>query len=153
MTVSLLGVSTLSSPRLWSRPDERAEHWTFFVGGFAVIVIALLLVVALGDAIPGLETLARVAYDPLLPVVFFLGPPVVSAASAYRHGGLAESTAIGVTPGVLFGVVVLADQLLTGAVTGDAPLWFVVVLFAVVGLVGSFVGYFVGHFALGWMRR
>ncbi|WP_327052096.1 hypothetical protein [Halomicrococcus gelatinilyticus] len=124
--------------------DDRTEHWMRFVGGFAVVVLGLLLVVVVGQHVPGVRPVARAVYDPLLPAVLFLAPPVVSAASAYRGGSVLASLAVGLTPALLFGLVVAASQALVGAETGDAPLWAVVVVFATVGIAGAVTGYVVG---------
>ena len=129
---------------LGTASDDRTEHWTRFVGGFAVVVLGFLLVVVVGQHVPGVRPVARAVYDPVLPAVLFLAPPVVSAASAYRGGSVFASLAVGLTPALLFGLVVAASQVLVGEGTGEAPLWAVVVVFATVGIAGAVTGYVVG---------
>jgi hypothetical protein len=136
-------LALLAAP-LRGRPDGRRSHWTRFVGGFAAVVLALLLVVVLGEYVPGVRPVAQVVYDPVLPTVLFFAPPVVSAASAYQDGSVLASLAVGLTPALLFGVVVAVNQFLTGQVAGDAPLWAVVVVFGTVGIAGAVTGYVVG---------
>ncbi|KZN26491.1 hypothetical protein A4G99_20835 [Haladaptatus sp. R4] len=129
---------------LWGRSEGRNRHWWVFVGGYAGIVLALLLVVTLGSG----STLA----DTLLPVALFYAPPFVSGASAFRGGGYLASLAVGLTPGVLYAIVVGAHVLVGQPTTARAPLWALAVGFGIIGIVGSLLGYGIGTGVLRFVR-
>jgi hypothetical protein len=119
---------------LWGRSEESTRHWWVFVGGYALVVFALLLVAALG----GGEGLADTF---LLPAVLFYAPPFVSAMSAYRGGGFLASLAVGLAPGLLFTLVVGGLSLAGRTAPGDAPIWALAVGFALLGVVGALLGF------------
>ncbi|WP_440006366.1 hypothetical protein [Halomicrococcus sp. SG-WS-1] len=141
----LSSVTTFESTRLWGRPDDRRRHWRRFVGGFAALVLALLLVVLVGKRFPGARGLVSLVYDAVLPAVLFCAPPVVSAVSAYSDGGVFASLAVGVVPGALFSVVLGLMRIATGQSTGEAPLWALALAFVGIGVAGAVVGYGVGR--------
>lgn len=143
VSLSLLG-SVVSSVRLWGCPDDRGRHWRCFVGGFAGLVLALLLTVVVGRQVSAVAALVTLVYDFVLPAVLFVGPPVVSAASAYRDGGLFASFTVGATPGLLFSVVVALTHIVTGQVMGDTPLLAVAVAFVSIGVASALLGYIAG---------
>ncbi|HZD43097.1 MAG TPA: hypothetical protein VE134_03480 [Methanomicrobiales archaeon] len=121
---------------LWEGSEEDNGHWWVLVGGYAGIVLVLLLVVTLG----GGSTLA----DTLLPVALFYAPPFVSAASTFLGGGYLASLAVGLTPGVLYALVIAGRVLVGQSINAQAPLWALAVGFGILGVVGSFLGYGVG---------
>lgn len=138
---------------LWGRPRDQRRHWLAFVGGYALALFVLFLVTLAVDRLlaPVVgDELGRLAVDVALPVLLFYSVPFVSAASAYRGGGLLASVGVALVPSFVFGFVAVADILLralsTGAITsqGDAPLWGLLVVYATLGLAGSLVGYLVG---------
>ncbi len=129
---------------LWRRSEGRKQHWWIFVGGYAGIVLALLLVVTLG----GGSTLA----DTLLPIALFYAPPLVSGVSAFRGGGYPASLAVGLAPGLLYALVVSGRALVGQPTTAEAPLWTVTLGFAIFGVVGSLLGYGVGKVLLRFVQ-
>lgn len=131
---------------LWGWSEGNTRHWWVFVGGYAGIVLALLLVVVLGGGSTLADTL-------LLPVALFYAPPFVSAMSAFRGGGLLASIAVGVAPGLLYGLVVGGRALVGEGTTAEAPVWALAVGFGTLGVVGSLLGYGVGRGVLHFVRR
>ncbi|GAA5042191.1 hypothetical protein GCM10025751_05280 [Haladaptatus pallidirubidus] len=123
------------------------RHWSVFVGGFAGVVSALFLVVLLGSG-----SGSRLAYDFLLPVSLFYAPPMISAISTFRGGGLLASLAVGVVPAVSFGVVSVVRQLVTGVSSADAPLWALVLGFGLIGVAGSIAGFLTGRVILRFVE-
>ncbi|WP_227354481.1 hypothetical protein [Haladaptatus salinisoli] len=141
-------MSAISERLLWGRPERRTRHWSVFVGGFAGVVLVLLLVVTFGGGRG-----SGLVYDHLLPAALFYAPPVVAALSAVRGGGLLVSVAVGLVPALSFGVVALLRRVVTGAATGESPLWTLVVAFGIVGLVGASVGFALGRGAVRLRER
>ncbi|WP_049970654.1 hypothetical protein [Haladaptatus cibarius] len=133
-------MATVSERFLWGRQEGRVRHWSVFVGGFAGVVSALLLGALLGSGSGGSFT-----FDVLLPASLFYAPPVISAISTFRGGGLLASLAVGVVPAISFGAVSVVRQLVAGGSPSDAPLWAVVVGFGLIGVVGSVVGFLAGR--------
>lgn len=119
---------------LWGRSGERTQHWWVFVGGYALVVFAILLVAAHGGE-------SGLADTYLLPAVLFYAPPFVSAVSAFRGGGFPASLAVGLAPGVLFALVVGGLDLVGHAAPGEAPVWALAVGFGLLGVVGSLLGF------------
>ncbi len=130
---------------LWGRSEGSKRHWWVFVGGYAGIVLALLIVVTLG----GGSTLA----DTLLPIALFYAPPFVSAASTFRGGGYPASLAVGLTPGVLYALIIGGRLLVGQSVHAEAPLWTLAVGFGILGVVGSLLGYGVGKAILRFVQN
>lgn len=133
-------MTTSERSSLRRRFDDGPRHRAVFVGGFASVVLALLLVVLLGGG-----RTAEVAYDLLLPAAMFYAPPAVAAINAQRNGDLLTSVAVGVVPALSFAVVSAVRLPLSGASTAEAPIWALVLGFAVVGVVGALVGHAVGR--------
>ncbi|WP_266077147.1 hypothetical protein [Haladaptatus caseinilyticus] len=137
---------TVSERLLWGRQEGRVRHWSVFVGGFAGVVFALLFVILFGTG-----SGARLAYDLLLPAALFYAPPIISALSAFRGGGLLVSLAVGVVPSISFGVVTFIRQI-TGASSGDVWLPVLVLAFGSLGLIGSVVGFLAGRGVLRFVE-
>ncbi|SDM47449.1 hypothetical protein SAMN04487949_1785 [Halogranum gelatinilyticum] len=137
---------------LWGQPRDQRRHWLTFVGGYALALFALFLVALTFDRLlaPVVGATGRLVANVALPVALFYSVPFVSAASAYRGGGLLASVVVALVPSFVFGTVAVADTLLralsTGAITsqGDAPLWGLLLVYATLGLAGSLVGYLGG---------
>jgi putative Mn2+ efflux pump MntP len=138
---------------LWGRPRDRRRHWRRFVGGYILAILGLYALYFLLDRVvdPTIGTgLGETLYSPILPVALFYSPPFVSAASAYRDGGMLTSVVVGVAPSLVFGAAVTLDVLArlvaTGAVVtrGDTPLWGLMLVFGVLGVIGSLAGFLVG---------
>lgn len=130
---------------LWRQSKGGKQHWWVFVGGYAGVVLALLLAVLLGEG-------STVADGVLLPVALFYAPPVVSAMSAFRGGGVLASLAVGLTPGLSYGLVVGTHTLVVNSTLGEAPFWALTAGFGLLGVVESLLGYGVGTGVLRFVR-
>ena len=152
-----------ASDLLWGRSHGRRRHWLLFVGGYVLVMLVLFALLSLVQRIEPLvgEDTPRLVYRMLFPFVLFYAVPLVSAVSAYCRGGLLVSAALGVAPSLTFGAVVAADTvfrfLATGeyVTRGDSPLWGLMLVFGLFGLVGALVGYLVGtatRVGVDWYR-
>lgn len=130
---------------LWGRSSAGKRHWRVFVGGYAAVVFALLVVVTLAGG-------SVFADSFLLSAALFYAPPFVSAASAFRGGGAPASLAVGLAPGVLFALVVGSRALVGHPVQGEAPLWALTVGFSLLGVVGALLGYGLGRGVLRFVE-
>lgn len=157
-TPSFTAIRTL----VWGQPRDRRRHWWLFVGWYVLAMLALFALFFLFDRVlvPVVgEGVGDYLYSPVLPVALFYSPPFVSAASAYRDGGLATSLVVGVAPSLVFGAVVSLDVAVRFLVTGeyvtrgDAPLWGLMLVFGLLGLAGSLAGFVVGTVGRVAVRR
>jgi hypothetical protein len=154
--------TSLRRALFWGRPRDRRRHWRLFVGWYVLAMLALFALFFLFDRVlaPVVgEGIGDYLYSPVLPVALFYSPPFVSAASAYREGGLATSLVVGVAPSLVFGAVVSLDVavrfLVTGeyVIRGDAPLWGLMLVFGLLGLLGAVAGFLVGTVGRVAVRR
>ncbi|WP_254536649.1 hypothetical protein [Halomarina litorea] len=111
------------------RGDEDTRQW-FVSGLYAVGVLCIVAVVVLPGGAVG-DTL----YREVFPWALLGTPPVVSAISAGRGGGLAESLAIGVVPTAAFALFGRSEALVVGT-TGTV---------AAICLGGALVGFVAGY--------
>lgn len=152
-----------ASDLFWGRSHGRRRHWLLFVGGYVFVMFvlfALLYLLQRVEPLVGGEA-SRLVYRTLFPVVLFYAVPLVSAVSAYCRGGLLVSVALGIAPSLTFGTVVTVDTALRFLATGeyvtrgDSPLWGLMLVFGLFGLVGALVGYLVGtatRVGVDWYR-
>lgn len=123
------------------RAEGRGRRWLAFVGGYAAVV-------AVGTAYRLLEPPAYgapVLYEDPLITALLLGPVVVAAVATALGGGLALGLAVGATPAVAYGAVLVGATLLsTGGVAGGEELLSYVIASAAVGLAAGLAGSVVG---------
>lgn len=126
---------------LWGRSRNRARRWLVFVGGYAAVAAA---VTGYRLLIPHPYSPPILYEDPLITALL-LGPLVVAAISGYVAGGLALGLAIGVTPALAYGLVLLGTELLsTGGLEAYLEPLYYTVASAVVGVVVGLVGFVMG---------
>lgn len=111
------------------RGDDDTRRW-FVPGLYAVAVLCIVALVVLPGGAVG-DTL----YREVFPWVLLGTPPLVSALSAGRGGGLAESVAIGVVPTAAFALFGRSEALVIGT-TGTV---------AAICLGGALVGFVAGY--------
>jgi len=109
---------------------------------YAVLILGTYLVaLVVGTVQAGTPTVATAIVDPFLfPVLFFLVPPVIAAVNAAVGGGVAQSLAVGLVPAASFPVMVAIGRLVGIGTGADAPLWALVLVYALLGIVGAGFG-------------
>ena len=128
---------TDAASRLVRRPSR--HDLVAFLAFTALIVGTYALGLALGVLTDRGLTVHPVVWEPILfPGLFLLAAPVVAVLNLRTGGTAAGSLAVGLVPGVAFGLLAGAGILL-GFGPGDSPLWVLVVYFAGVGFVGALV--------------
>lgn len=126
---------------LRGRTEGRARRWLTFVGGYAAVAAAVTAYRLLSPPEYG----APVLYEDPLVTALFLGPLVVASIGVYLGGGLVLALAVGVTPALAYGAVLLGASLVsTGGLSGGQELLAYVLASAAVGAVAGLVGSVIG---------
>ena len=109
----------------------------------AVVLGTYLVALAIGTVRSGHPTVAGDVVTPFLfPVLFFLLPPIVGAWQTAIGGRPRQALAVGAMPAIAFVVMVAVDRLLGVQSGAEAPLATLVVLYGVLGTLGSGLGMF-----------
>lgn len=111
------------------RGDDNVRRW-FVPGVYAALVLCIVAIVVLPGGAVG-DTL----YREVFPWVLLGTPPLVSAVSAVRGGGLVESLAIGVVPTAAFVLFGRSEALAIGTTS----------TVAVICLGGALMGFVAGY--------
>lgn len=122
------------------------RDWRVPLAYAALVLGTYLLALLVGTVQTGSPTVATAIVDPFLfPVLFFLVPPVIAAVNAAVGGGVPQSVAVGLVPALSFPVMVGIGRLVGIGAGADAPLWALVLVYALLGLVGAGFGVVVGR--------
>lgn len=129
---------------LWGESRDRPRRWSRFVGGYFVGLLSVFFLAYVSGQLGYGEFGYNTLYNGVLPVLMFLLPPLLSALNATRGGGLLLSLALGITPIVAFGLmVIIAETGTQSGPQGDMPLSPLLGMFAVVTVGGALVGFVV----------
>jgi len=135
---------------LWGQ--NPIQQIMLFAGGYSFIIVVVLLFTLVVSGLEEDGTWSDLLYSIVLPLIIFWAPALVSALSTYFRGGLIVSITIGVTPtltllliyGILVGIgtVTRIPELVP---MGDAPLWALLGITALIGVLSAFVGFLFGY--------
>lgn len=128
---------------IWGRITDRPRHWLLFLGGYAgLVLLVLMLFFVVGFIEQGRFWSDFLYYEGVMPFLMFTAPAIVSALSVYFGGGLVDSLAIGVVPTVIWGGVVFVGGILSGGQPWmDGFLWVLLIGYAVYGMVMAAIGF------------
>lgn len=137
---------TVTDEVVWGRVTDRPRHWVIFLGGYAgIILLVVVLFFLVGFIEKGRFWSDFLYYEGVMPFLMFTAPAIVSAASVYYGGGLVDSLAIGVVPTIIWGGVVFVGGTLSGGQPlTDGFLWVLLVGFAVYGMAMATIGFGLG---------